>query len=199
MSDATIEAFSHQTYTVRRKFLTFAGAKFHIYDPSDELVMFCKLKAFKLKEDIRLYTDEDMTTELLSIQARQIIDFSSAYDVVDAVSGEHVGALRRKGMKSMVKDEWIILDSAGSEVGLIQEDSAMKALARRFVEFAAMLLPQAYHMTYGGQPVGSMKQNFNPFVLKINIDFTQDQQMLLDRRLGMAAAILMCAVEGRQS
>ena len=69
------------------------------------------MKAFKLKEDIRLYTSEDMQTEVLSIQARKIIDISSAYDVIDSLTGAKVGALKRKGLKSILKDEWIIMDA----------------------------------------------------------------------------------------
>ena len=51
---------------------------FHVYDSQENVVAFCKMKAFKLREDIRVYTSEDATNELLSIQARQIIDFSAA-------------------------------------------------------------------------------------------------------------------------
>ena len=58
-----------------------------------------KQKAFKLKEDIRLYTGEDMQTEVLSIQARQVLDFSAAYDVIDSATRMKVGALKRKGMR----------------------------------------------------------------------------------------------------
>jgi hypothetical protein len=43
------------------------------------------------------------------------------------------------------------------------------------------------------------RQNFNPFVMKVNLDFSMDSAGLLDRRLGIAAAVLLCAVEGRQN
>jgi hypothetical protein len=44
-----------------------------------------------------------------------------------------------------------------------------------------------------------MKQKFNPFVMKINLDYSMDVNGLLDRRLGIAEAILLCAMEGKQS
>jgi hypothetical protein len=44
-----------------------------------------------------------------------------------------------------------------------------------------------------------MKQKFNPFVMKINLDYSMDVNGLLDRRLGIAGAILLCAMEGKQS
>jgi hypothetical protein len=49
------------------------------------------------------------------------------------------------------------------------------------------------------QRVFQFKQNFNPFVQKLKLDFTPDVGGLLDRRLGIAAAILIVAIEGRQN
>lgn len=70
-----------EQYTVRRKVFKFFGAAFHVYDPAGRIVGYCKQKAFKLREDIRIYTDESCTSELIVIKARSIIDFSSTYDV----------------------------------------------------------------------------------------------------------------------
>ena len=117
------QVFQQTNYLVRKKILKMVGAAFHIYDPSGNVAFYSKQKAFKLKEDIRVYTGEDMQTEVLTILARQIIDFSAAYDVVDPTTNVKVGALKRKGMKSIVRDEWIIMDAQDREIGLIQEDS----------------------------------------------------------------------------
>ena len=78
-------------YTIRRKVLTIFGAKFHIYNPEGGLIGFSQQKAFKLKEDIRVFTDETAQTERLAIKARQIVDFSAAYDVFDSQKGEKIG------------------------------------------------------------------------------------------------------------
>ena len=98
--------FEHAQYTVRRKVLQVLGASFHVRDPNDQVVMFSKMKAFKLKEDIRIYDGEAMENELLTIQARQVLDVSASYDVTDAQSGEKVGVLKRQGLKSILKD-WL--------------------------------------------------------------------------------------------
>ena len=188
--------FRHESYLVRRKVLKLFGAAFHIYDPSGKVAFYSKQKAFKLKEDIRLYTGEDMRTEVLSIQARQIIDFSAAYDVIDSSINMKVGALKRKGMKSLVKDEWIIMDAEDREIGFIKEDSMTLALLRRFL---TNLIPQKYYGELKGEQVCLFKQNFNPFVMKINLDFSMDKKGVLDRRLGIAGVMLLCAIEGKQS
>jgi hypothetical protein len=190
--------FQHQQYMVRRKVFKIFGGAFHVYDAAEQLIGYSKQKAFKLKEDIRVFTGEDMSAELLVIQARSVIDFGASYDVYDPTAGYKCGALRRKGLKSIVRDEWVILDPADREIGLIQEDSTFKALVRRFVEAASLFMPQSYTVTVGGQHVATLGQNFNPFVYKLNCDLSPDTQRLLDPRLALAAAILLAAVEGKQ-
>jgi len=171
------------------------GAKLHIYDNTEQLVLYSQMKAFKLKEDIALFTDESMQKELLRIKARSVVDFSATYDVLDSETGEHVGALRRKGLKSIVKDEWIILDRHDQEIALIKEDNAMMAILRRFIS----IIPQKYNVEIKGATIPAFKQNFNPFVTKIIADFSEDTKVMLDRRLGLATAILLCAIEGKQN
>lgn len=190
------DRFEHSTYLVRRKILKLFGAAFHIYDPQGNVVFYSKLKAFKLKEDIRIYTGEDMQEEVLVIKARKILDFSSAYDVVDPNTNEKVGVLKRKGLKSILKDEWILMDANDHDIGRIKEDSTALALLRRFL--TGSLIPQKYYGDIGGTQVCTFKQNFNPFVTKINLDFSPDTNNLLDRRLGIAAAVLLTAIEGKQ-
>jgi hypothetical protein len=192
----TLQVFQHTRYLVRRKILKLLGAAFHIYDSDGNLAFYSKQKAFKLKEDIRVYTDENMRIEVLTIQARSVIDFSAVYDVFDPINKVKVGSLKRKGMKSILKDEWIVMDVDDREIGLIQEDSTLLALVRRFL---TNLIPQKYYGRVNGNTVCLFKQNFNPFVIKIDLDFSMDAQGLLDRRLGIAGAILLCAIEGKQS
>lgn len=189
------DRFSHQKYLVRRKILKLFGAAFHIYDPDGNVAFYSRMKAFKLKEDIRLYTGEDMQEEVLTIKARKILDFSAAYDVVDPTTNEKVGVLKRKGFKSILKDEWIFMDANDRDIGLIKEDSTFLAMLRRVL---TSLVPQTYNGFIGDTQVCTFKQNFNPFVIKITLDFSRDTQNLLDRRLGIAAAVLLCAVEGKQ-
>ncbi|KHL91721.1 hypothetical protein QW71_33095 [Paenibacillus sp. IHB B 3415] len=181
-------------YIIRKKVFSVMGAKLHIYNSSEELVLFSQMKAFKLKEDIALYTDESMERELLRIKARKMIDLSATYDVYDSETGESLGALRRKGLKSLFKDEWVILDTGDNEIGFIKEDSVFMALLRRVIT----LIPQKYNVEIGGMVIPAFRQNFNPFVTKIIADFSEDRKGVLDRRIGVAAAVLLCAIEGKQ-
>ena len=189
------DRFSSPTYLVRRKVFTLAGGAFHIWDGQGQLVLYSKLKAFKLKEDLRLFTGEDMREELLAIHARKVLDISATYDVTDSRTGEKVGAIQRRGMRSLLRDEWTLRDAADLEIGVVREESMGLALLRRFL---TNLVPQRFDIEVMGQKVATVRQNFNPFVLKLTVDFTADPTGLLDRRLGLAAVLLLCAVEGRQ-
>ncbi len=189
--------FQYPTYLLRRQFFKLFGAAFHIYGPNGDLMFYSKQKAFRLKEDIRLYADESATEEVLTIQARSWLDFAAAYDVVDSQTGEKVGGMKRRGFKSMVRDEWIIMDVNDNDIGLIQEDSTVMGLVRRFVPFGDWV-PQKFVGMVQGQPVLQFGQQFNPIIQKIDLDFSVDTGNLLDRRLGIAAAVLLCAIEGRQ-
>lgn len=187
--------FQQTHYMIRKKIFKLVGAAFHIYDPTGSVLFYSKLKAFKLKEDIRLYSGEDMQCELLAIRARNIIDFGAAYDVIDSQTGELVGTLKRKGFRSMLRDEWLIANAAGQEIGVIQEDNMAMALLRRLL---TSLIPQSFTGTVNGATVLDFNRHFNPFVLRMDLDFSADTQGYLDRRLGIAAGVLLSAIEGRQ-
>ncbi|MFO3795894.1 MAG: hypothetical protein ACK8QZ_01235, partial [Anaerolineales bacterium] len=100
-------AFQYNHYLLKRQVLALSG-KFRLYNPQGELVLFCEQKMFRLREDFRLYADENKSQEVLTIKARQILDFAAAYDVIDSLSGEKVGVLRRRGFRSLLRDHWEI-------------------------------------------------------------------------------------------
>jgi len=188
--------FQFPTYLLRRQAIALTG-KFRFYDPAGRVVMFSEQKMFRLREDIRVYDGEDKAREVLSIKARQIMDFSAAYDVVDTELNQKAGALRRKGLRSLLRDEWEVLDANDNVIGQLFEDSVGLALLRRLV--LGSWLPQNYDITVGETRVADLKQNFNLFRYELNLDFSMDTAQRLDRRIGIAAGILLAAVEGKQS
>jgi len=193
--------FGHLGYTVRRKVFSFLGQKFHIYDDTGALIGYSKQKAFKLKEDIRIYTDDTMTTELLSIKARSVIDFSATYDVFDPTAGgAPLGSFRRKGWAStFFRDQWQVFSPQDQEIAQLDEDSGSMGFLRRYVPLVGIISPQAFHLTVGGQVVATMHTNRNPFVYKLSVNFTPQLSQVFDPRMALAGSILIAAIEGRQS
>jgi len=188
-------AFQYDWYLLKRQVLALTG-KFRFYNQQGDLLLFSQQKMFRLKEDIRVYGDESKAQELLHIQARQIIDFSAAYDVIDSSLGQKVGVLRRKGFKSMLRDEWEVLDAYDQPIGLLFEDSIALALLRRLL--LGTFLPQNYDLTLGEQRVADLRQKFTLFGYQLMLDFSMDAARKLDRRLGIAAGILLATIEGKQ-
>jgi uncharacterized protein YxjI len=189
-------AFQSNHYFLKKQAIALTGI-FRIYGENGQMVLYSRQKMFRLREDIRVYSDEDMSQELLFIQAHNIIDFSAAYDVIDSSSQNKVGALRRRGWRSMLRDTWDVLDAYDQPLGILQEDSKGRALLRRML--LGSLLPQNYDVLFGSQRVADLRQKFNPFRYELLMDFSEDTQRRFDRRLGIAAGILLAAIEGRQS
>jgi hypothetical protein len=188
--------FTYDNYSLKRQVLALTG-KVRVYTPDGQLGLYSEQKMFKLREDIRVFSDETKSSELLWIQARQVIDFAAAYDVTDQTSGEKVGALRRKGWSSIVRDAWEVLNPMDQVIGSIREESTGLALLRRFL--LGSLLPQRYEAIDTRESVlAKYQQLFNLFRYEMNIHFEQGP-IQLDRRLGLAAGILLAIIEGKQS
>lgn len=186
--------FELDRYTIRRKVLKILGASFHVFDPEGRVVGFSNQKAFKLREDIRVFTDESATRELLRIQARQIIDFSAAYDIVDGTDGSKVGMARRKGLKSILRDSWELCDPQDRPIATLQEDGMALAMVRRLL---SGLVPQSFDLSpVDGRGGASLSQRFNPFVYRLDVEI--DRNLEIDRRAVMGLAVLVAAIEGRQ-
>ena len=180
-------------YVAKRAFFSFLGASFRLFGEDGSLAFFVKQKAFKLKEQITVFSDEAQKDAMLGIEARAILDISATYDVTDLKTGTPVGALKRKGVKSVFKDEWSLLDTGGTAIGTVAESSMLAALLSRLLP----LVPQTYRIEVGGAVVGQIKQRFNPFVLSYDVDFGTGGGAL-DPRLGVAAVVMLLAIEGRQ-
>lgn len=188
--------FQFPNYLLKRQAIALTG-KFRFYDPAGRLVMFSEQKMFRLREDIRVFSDESKSQEVLSIKARQILDFSAAYDVIDTEMNQKVGVLRRRGLRSLLRDEWEVLDANDRLIGKLFEDSIGLALLRRFL--LGSWLPQNYDILVGQTRVADLKQRFHLFRYELDLDFSMDISHLLDRRLGIAAGILLATIERKQN
>ena len=184
-------------FVAKKALFSFLGSTFRIFDPQGNLQFYIKQKAFKLKEEINVFSDENQSNKRLTIKARSWADFSSAYDVTDAQSGESVGACKREGLKSMFRDSWLVLGAGDEVLGKCEEDSMLMAMLRRLI-FKAWL-PQKFTVKdASGNALGTIRQRFNPFQIAYDVQFTAGQNQALDSRLGIALVVLLLAIEGRQ-
>ncbi len=181
---------------IKTKLISFIHNYYRIFDDYGRLIGYTKAKGFKLKEDIRIYTDENMHDELFMIKADRIIDISANYVVTDSKTGDVIGIISRQGFKSFLRDSWVIKDPDQRIVYQIKEDNIVLAMVRRTL---TNLIPAKYLLLEDGQESGCIfKQNFNPFLLHFTANLANWNPQL-DKRLAIASIILLLNIEGRQS
>ncbi len=187
-----------EQYTIRRRVFQIFGASFSILGPDGAVRGYCKKKAFKLREDLRIFTNESKTAELMRIQARQIIDFSATYDVT-LPDGAVLGSLRRKGLaSSFLRDAWLVFDAGGKEIAQLEEIGSFLAFVRRYVDVVAFLSPQRFTLrAKDGREIATFRTHFNPFVYRLSISVLADDDELDDLMI-LATGCLIAAIEGRQ-
>jgi uncharacterized protein YxjI len=182
---------AHDVVSCRRKVLAIAPT-FEIFDPVGTPLVFCQEKLFKIKDDIRIYADSSKQVELLRIKQRNIMDWAGLFDVFDPQSGAKLGAFRRKGWRSWLRDEWHILNTDDQQVGTILETGS--TFLRRLFKF----LPYTFAFSIFNQQVGTFVQHFTWVGYKATMDITGWQGGPVDRRMAFACALLLMAVEAKE-
>jgi uncharacterized protein YxjI len=133
------------------KIWTFAP-KISVTDAQGNLVFFVKQKLFKLKEAITVHADEQQTNLLYSIKADRIIDFSARYNFSDS-NGKPIGAVKRKGLKSLWRARYEIFDGETINFVLQEDNPWVKVLDALFQEipivgmFSGYFLNPKYHVS----------------------------------------------------
>lgn len=195
----------------RRKFFKLLGASIRITDPATATTVgFIQMKAWVLKEDVRLYSDETKSRELLRIQARSIIDFGTTYDVIDSPTEQPLFSLRRKGLKSaFVRDHWEIMGPDEHPLGAVQETSKGLALVRRYVslipiageivDIVLSFVPLTYEIRdAAGNIAAEVTHRKNPFIVKFGLDTTK-ATAALDPRINIAAVSMLAVVDASKN
>ena len=182
-------------YLIREKFLKFFGNEFHIMDEHDQLYGFCEQKKFKIKEDIRLYDDESKNNEWLIIKQRNLVDAWGGFDIFDPIENQHLGTVRRKIWKSLLRTKWQVLDSDENDIGMLLEDSLAQAIARRVL---LGILPKKYTLhTMGNEKPITMRQKFNPIIKKLIVNIPPENNF--NRKFIAGLAIVISALDGRNA
>ncbi|MDR6516521.1 hypothetical protein [Chryseobacterium camelliae] len=104
--------------------ITTLASDFNITDRNGNYVAYVRQKMFKLKEDVIVFNDESKTKELFRIQANKWIDFNASYSLKDLVNNKNFGRLARKGMRSIWKSTYNILDENDQQKFTVTEDNA---------------------------------------------------------------------------
>ena len=99
------------------------ASQIYISDADGKIIGYVKQKLFKLKEDINVFADESQTKLLFNIKADRVIDFSARYNFTSS-SGQFIGSIKRRGMRSIWKANYEISDANNQQVLQINEENA---------------------------------------------------------------------------
>ena len=103
--------------------ITTLASDFIITDRNGNYVAYVRQKMFRLKEDVIVFSDESRTKELFNIKANQWIDFNASYMMTDLLTGKKFGSLARKGVRSIWKARYDIIDEKDKPIYQINEDN----------------------------------------------------------------------------
>ncbi|AZA82522.1 hypothetical protein C1637_07980 [Chryseobacterium lactis] len=104
--------------------ITTLASDFNITDRNGNYVAYVRQKMFKLKEDVIVFNDESKSKELFRIRANKWIDFNASYSLNDVANNKNFGRLARKGMRSIWKASYDVLDANDQPKFKVQEDNA---------------------------------------------------------------------------
>ena len=203
-----IDPNSHDRFVLRQRIkLVINQYEFSVPDEEGgdgEAFCFVEQARFKFKEDIRFFTGPDKEHELLRILARQRFDPRARYDVT-APDGEKVGEIQKVFGASLLRSTFTLFDGAGNEMCTVRERSVPVALFRRLIGFVPYVdsiadwlpIPYDFEFLHGDERIGMHRRRRWKWVDVYDIDLTADTARRLDRRLVLAAAVGMDALQAR--
>lgn len=162
-------------------------------------VAFVRQKRAALKEDIRAFADANEQEEVFRIKARAVLEIGGRYDVV-AGDGSPLGTLEKRFGESLLRSTWRVLAPDETELLRAAKSSMKVALARRVKDLIPFgeVLPLPYHFTFerDGTRVGELRRIYG-LRDQYRLDLSGDPERLIDRRLAIALAVALDALQAR--
>ncbi len=180
---AIVPAVPDGVYTVRRPWISFFNRTFRVFDAGGQLIAYVRHPLMRMREQFQIFGDEAMQQPVATIQARQIIAINRIYDVTDALTGQWIGTLRSRGLKSMVRDTWELLDQGEQAQGVLEE-VGLSWLRRIFP-----ILLGHWRVLLGQAEVAKVDQVFRFFVKEYRLTVAAEGKNV-DTRFLLACALL---------
>jgi uncharacterized protein YxjI len=197
----------HDRFVLRQHVkLVINQYEFSVPDGTGDGTPFCfvEQKRFKFKEDIRCFSDTSKSEEVLKILARQRFDPRARYDIT-LPDGTKVGEIQKVFGKSLLRSTYTLFDASSTEVATVRETKLVTALFRRLVglvpyigDYADWLpIPYDFEFRVGDHVIGTHRRRRWKWRDVYDMDLTADTQRVLDRRLVMATAVGLDALQAR--
>src|SRR5437868_12502039 len=146
-----LQAFVHSSYTLVRPLFSWRRV-YRVYAPDGSLSAVVEQPWFRLRTELTLYADESESQPILIIKNRRFAAVNMEHDLFDAQTGVRLGVVRTRGLRSLFRDTWDILDAQERPAGMMVEDGAF--FWRRIIK----LIPGRHHIELGGREVARITQ-----------------------------------------
>lgn len=180
---------SQSRYRIKRNFWSVFERTFRVFTLDGQLIMLIKHPMFRFREEFTVYADEAQSRPLLFIKSRQIIAINFAFEVTDVDSGQVLGSVQKRGLRSLVRDKFIVRDPDGQEIGYVEEQGA--SILRRFFP----ILTSKHSVVLNGREAAAIRQVFRFFTKEFEVELAPG---VGDPRFVMACALLALISESRR-
>lgn len=197
-----------QAFIIEQK-VTLMANQYRVFKADEagekhEQIGFAHQKRIAIKERFDLYTDDSKQQLLMSITARQVMDFGARYDVRDA-NGTVVGVIGKAFKSSLLRSTWHMFDPADENKPAViaQERNKALAIVRRAWEILPYISDIPFFVKYH---FDFLRAADNEIIATYNKTTTlRDHYLLriegdapgLDWRAFVALGILMDALQSR--
>lgn len=176
-------------YRIKRPFWSWFERTFRVFSSDGQLFMLVRHPILRLREEFLVYADEAQTRPLLRVKSRQMVAINFTFDVSDAETGQPLGSIQKRGLRSIIRDKFIILDPGGAEIGYAEEQGA--SILRRVFPW----LTSKHAIFIDGAEVGFIRQIFRFFVKEFDVTLAPSK---VDPRFVLAIALLALMAEARR-
>jgi hypothetical protein len=176
-------------------------AKIYITDADDHQIAFVKQKAFKLKEDIRIFTRENQKDLLGMIAAQNIIDIGATYDLRDE-NQLSIGKMKQHGLRSFVQARYDVFVDEQLKLTVTESNPVAKFIDNLVgsVPIIGIISNYVLHPKYSvadsrDKPLFVLKKRPSFFERRFQIDAFNDVDDLTEKQ-ALLAMVLTALLQG---
>jgi hypothetical protein len=183
--------------TFRFKLIALAP-QIYVTDATGKTICYVKQKLFRFREKVEVFTDDTMQQLVATIEADRIIDWSARY-TFKAPNGQVLGAIGRRGMKSLWKAHYdVFAPGAQSPTFAIQEENPWTKMLDGFVSgipivgmFAGYMLHPSYIASRVEGNAPTLRLTKQPALFEGRFGLTQQGQAEEGEQLALLLSFLM--------
>lgn len=146
--------------------------------------------------DITVFTDETESVPVLLIRQENKLALYQRYTLHDPF-GVEVAEFRRNNLTSILRRTWEVLTPAGEPIAEVREDHLMFALLRRYFGTLYGLLRTNFEFVLPDGTIAGKYDRKLTITDQYLLDLRGDPGCRVDRRVALAAAILLDTAESR--